>query len=250
MNYFKQHQRPPESRKAAPPKPGHCGGSTETGALRRLHQTRGSAQSPSNPVWLSSTRYKYGPSKCNGDRLPKDRLEDAVLTQLAGIYRDQRLIDQALADAAERGDRDRPQLEEALAGCRADIARTDRKLDRYYAAFESGELSATDCHERVHRHRVRLERLREQEADLSRRVATRADAPADVAALTELAGPISRTSSPVRAPNKRRNSSVSSSRRSACTTAAGSCRSTAFRRRCAQYLLRWAVQGSNLRPWD
>jgi site-specific DNA recombinase len=31
--------------------------------------------------YTCSTRYKYGPSKCNGDRLPKDRLEDAVLTQ-------------------------------------------------------------------------------------------------------------------------------------------------------------------------
>jgi hypothetical protein len=134
-----------------------------------------------------TTRYKYGPSKCEGDRLPKARLEDAVLTQLAGIYRDQRLIEQALADAAERSERDRPQLEEALAGCRAEIARTERKLDRYYQAFERGELSASDCHERVHGHRARLETLREQEAALSRRLATHADEPPDTAALTALA---------------------------------------------------------------
>ena len=38
--------------------------------------------------YACSTRYKYGPSKCNGDRLPKDRLEAAVLTQLAELYRD------------------------------------------------------------------------------------------------------------------------------------------------------------------
>ena len=35
--------------------------------------------------YACSTRYKYGPSKCNGDRLPKDRLEAAVLAQLAGL---------------------------------------------------------------------------------------------------------------------------------------------------------------------
>jgi site-specific DNA recombinase len=137
--------------------------------------------------YTCSTRYKYGPGKCDGDRLPKDRLEDAVLRQLAGIYRDQRLIEQALADAAERSERDQPQLEEALAGCRAEIARTERKLDRYYDAFETGELSAADCHERVHGHHARLETLREQEADLSRRLATDADELPDAAALTELA---------------------------------------------------------------
>jgi site-specific DNA recombinase len=134
-----------------------------------------------------STRYKYGPSKCNGDRLPKDRLENAVLAQLASIYRDQRLVRRALADAAERSERRRPQLEEALAGCRTEIARTKRKLDRYYEAFETGDLSASDCHERVDGHRARLETLREQEADLSRQLATQADEPPDTAALAGLA---------------------------------------------------------------
>ncbi len=122
--------------------------------------------------YTCSTRYKYGPNKCNGDRLPKDRLEDAVLTQLAGIYRDQQLIEHALAEAAERNNRDRPRLEETLAGCRAEINRTERKLDRYYDAFETADLSAADCRERVHGHRARLETLREQETDLSRRLAT------------------------------------------------------------------------------
>jgi site-specific DNA recombinase len=137
--------------------------------------------------YACSTRYKYGPSKCNGERLPKEQLEDAVLGQLAGVYRDQRLIEQALADAAERSERDRPQLEEALAGCRAEIARTERKLERYYEAFETGDLSAADCHERVHGHRARLETLREQEGALNRRLATHGDKPPDTAALAKLA---------------------------------------------------------------
>src|SRR5207237_6062686 len=33
----------------------------------------------------------------------------------------------------------------------------ERKLDRYYEAFESGELSAADCRNRVYGHRARLE---------------------------------------------------------------------------------------------
>ena len=53
-----------------------------------------------------------------------------------------------------------------------------------------------------------------------------------------------------RDPNRPKNSSGSSSKRSACTTAAGSSRPIGFRQRFAQRLLRWAEQGSNLRPWD
>src|SRR5205814_680950 len=49
---------------------------------------------------------------------------------------------------------------------RAEIAHTECKLDRYYDAFESGKLSAADCHKRVHGHAARHETLREQEADL------------------------------------------------------------------------------------
>jgi site-specific DNA recombinase len=51
--------------------------------------------------YACSTRYKYGPAKCNGERLPKDRLEAAVFAQLAELYRDGRLIEQALAEAAK-----------------------------------------------------------------------------------------------------------------------------------------------------
>ena len=65
--------------------------------------------------------------------------------------------------------------------------RTERKLDRYYEAFETGDLSASDCHERVHGHRAPLETLHEQGAALSRRLATHADEPPDTAALAELA---------------------------------------------------------------
>jgi hypothetical protein len=48
-----------------------------------------------------------------------------------------------------------------------------------------------------------------------------------------------------RAPSRQRSCCGSSSKRFACTTAAGSSPPTGFRRRFAQYLVRWAVLGSN-----
>ena len=77
-----------------------------------------------------STRYKYGRARCQGQRLSKDRLEHAVLAQLATIYRDGQLIGDVLTQAAEQASTDRPQHEQQLAGVRADIQNLERKIDR------------------------------------------------------------------------------------------------------------------------
>ena len=42
---------------------------------------------------------KYGPKACNGERIPRHKLETAVLRQLTGIYRDGPLITDAIATA-------------------------------------------------------------------------------------------------------------------------------------------------------
>jgi site-specific DNA recombinase len=137
--------------------------------------------------YACSTRYKYGPSTCNGDRLPKDRLEAAVLTQLADLYRDGRVIEKALADAAQHIETERPRIEEQLGATRAEIGRLEAKLERYFEAFEDGTLSPTDCQDRVRGHRARLEILREQEADLTHSLGTQAHTSPDTAALAGLA---------------------------------------------------------------
>jgi site-specific DNA recombinase len=137
--------------------------------------------------YACSTRYKYGPAKCNGDRLPKDRLEGAVLAQLAELYRDGHLIETALADLANATESERPELEEQLGSTRAEIARVENKLERYFAAFEDGKLAADLFQDRIRSHRDRLETLREREADLAAQLATHAHTPPDRAALAGLA---------------------------------------------------------------
>ena len=89
------------------------------------------------------------------------RLEAAVLSQLADLYRDGHLIEQALADVARHTESERPRVEEQLASTRADIGRLETKLERYFEAFEDGRLSAELCQERIRGHRTRLETLRE-----------------------------------------------------------------------------------------
>jgi site-specific DNA recombinase len=54
---------------------GHCG--------RAYVGTSAHGNGGRYTYYACSTRYKYGPAKCEGDRLPKERLEEAVLSQLA-----------------------------------------------------------------------------------------------------------------------------------------------------------------------
>jgi len=140
--------------------------------------------------YACSTRYKYGPEKCQGDRLPKDRLEELVLSQLASLYRDGDTIRQALADAAKLTESERPELQDRLDATQAEIAQLERKLERYFEAFETGDLSAALCQERVRGLRDRLETLHGHEADLTRQLARDGDTAPDAADLSDLADEI------------------------------------------------------------
>ncbi len=104
-------------------------------------------------------RQKYGPKACRNDRLPRAKLERAVLAQLASIYRDGDLIAQALARAQAEAERNRPEIEE--------IARAEHALERYYEAFEQGKLTPERCEQRLSRLQARLDDLHGQQAELA-----------------------------------------------------------------------------------
>jgi chromosome segregation ATPase len=138
--------------------------------------------------YACTSRQKYGPKSCRGDRLPRHKLEDAVLRQLAEIYRDGQLIHDALAHAREQAAHDRPALDERLASIRAEITRAERSIERYLDAFEQGKLSPDRCDERLGRLQSRLADLRAQEAELAETTTDdAADAPttADLAAAAQ-----------------------------------------------------------------
>ncbi len=112
-------------------------------------------------------RQKYGPKACDGERLPREKLEHAVLHQLASIYRDETLIGEAVAKAQSDAELRRPELEQRLASIAAEITRAEQALERYHDAFEQGKLSPERCEARLTRLQARLDDLRAQEAELS-----------------------------------------------------------------------------------
>jgi site-specific DNA recombinase len=91
--------------------------------------------------YACSGRQKHGPKACRNERLPRHKLEHAVLQQLASLYRDGDLVAEALAKAEEEAARTRPEIEQRLASIGAEITRAEQALERYYEAFEQGKLS-------------------------------------------------------------------------------------------------------------
>jgi site-specific DNA recombinase len=69
--------------------------------------------------YACSGRQKHGPKACRNERLPRQKLEHAVLQQLASLFRDGDLVAEALARAEQEAARTRPEIEQRLASIRA-----------------------------------------------------------------------------------------------------------------------------------
>ena len=122
--------------------------------------------------YACSGRQKLGPKGCDGERIPRDKLEAAVVAQLAALYRNGEVIHEAIEASAAQRHIDAAALEEQRRGLAEEIRRAERAIDRYYAAFETGDLDAKRFQTRVSALESRLADLREQDLDLAARVAT------------------------------------------------------------------------------
>jgi site-specific DNA recombinase len=117
--------------------------------------------------YTCSTRYRYGSTSCDADRLPQDALEEAILEQLVEVFSNTKLIAEALAEASREEAGDAEEAQRRTGAIRQEIAGAQRALDRYFAAFEEGSLSPADCQERVGRLRARIEALEAEERVLA-----------------------------------------------------------------------------------
>ena len=112
--------------------------------------------------------------RCRNDRVDADALESAVVSQLLDAYRDSDLFPAAVRFAVHQSPEHLAELDEQLASTTAAVAHSTSALDRYYAAFESGELAVSDL-------RGRLESL-ERQRDAQRHELTRLQHARDAAA--------------------------------------------------------------------
>jgi site-specific DNA recombinase len=143
--------------------------------------------------YACSGRQKLGRAGCDGERISRDKLESAVLTQLASLYRHGALIHKAVDEAATKRQAGRPALEERRHSLVEEIRRAERALDRYYHAFEDGNLDSGRFQTRVSALEARLNTLREQDAELAQQLAPEATSAPDTADLEAVADQLERT---------------------------------------------------------
>ena len=143
--------------------------------------------------YACSGRQKLGRRGCDGERINRDKLENAVLGQLADIYRDGTLIRQAITEVAARQAHDREELAEQRAALAKEIQQAERALDRYEQAFETGKLGIDRFAERVSGLDSRLETLREQDVQLAQDLATDAPTAPDTQDLAAVAQHLDQT---------------------------------------------------------
>ena len=136
--------------------------------------------------YACSGRQKLGRKACDGERLNRDKLERAVLSQLAGLYRNGKLIANALQRAYDEQAADRPALQEQQRTVVEEIRRAERALDRYYQAFESGDLDPGQFKTRLADLQEKLDTLHKQEDALAAQLADPAES-FDPQALTTVA---------------------------------------------------------------
>jgi hypothetical protein len=84
-------------------------------------------------------RQKYGPEACTGERLPREKLEQGVLRQLATVYRNEQLVGDALATAQAAAEQRRPELEQRLASIGAEITRTEQAARALLRSLRAGQ---------------------------------------------------------------------------------------------------------------
>lgn len=95
------------------------------------------------------SRQRYGNGACRADRLPADRLDDAVLQSLIDTYGDELLIEEAIKAAVTKVAIGSKQREAELQAVDTEPRKTEDTIERYLLAFETGTLTDVQCGERL-----------------------------------------------------------------------------------------------------
>ena len=116
--------------------------------------------------YVCFSRQRYGRGSCQGDRLPADQLETAILNQLVALLERSDLVRESINAAIVKRQEDRPDRQGEIDHVDASIKRTDASLARYFNAFESGSLPESACGERIAELNKQLSALRARHHEL------------------------------------------------------------------------------------
>jgi site-specific DNA recombinase len=130
-----------------------------------------SANGKRNRYYMCSTRQRYGPTGCTGERVRADELEAAVFAALIDVYSDPDLLRDATAFQVEASTAAVRHREDELMALDAELAKAEAAIERYMGAFENGTITEDMFGERVRELGVRAKSLRAKRAEAAMAVA-------------------------------------------------------------------------------
>ena len=95
------------------------------------------------------TRHRYGTEHCANDRLPAEKLEQAITRRLWKVLDDQELTSSAIEETYQCLTQRDGEHEAELAAVKRKLAETQAAMDRYFRAFENGTMPEDTCAPRL-----------------------------------------------------------------------------------------------------
>ena len=89
-----------------------------------------------------------------------------MLQALVDTYSDSELIDEAVREARDRSEADRPQHAQQVEVVEGEIRKTEEASERYFCAFEAGSMPEAQCAPRLRALSEKIAELRCRKADL------------------------------------------------------------------------------------
>jgi site-specific DNA recombinase len=119
------------------------------------------------PYYVCFTRQRYGRQHCEGDRLPAEELEQAIVAQLLSLLEQEPLVRQAIQQAFAELQAARPKRQADRSRLEAELRKTNEALDRYFRAFEEETLPAAACGNRIEELSEKLRGLEARREELA-----------------------------------------------------------------------------------
>lgn len=92
---------------------------------------------------------RYGTEHCANDRLPAEKLEQAVTQRLWQVLDDHDLTSRAIDEAYQRLTQRDSEHDDELAAIKQKLAETRSAMGRYFRAFEAGTMPEDTCAPRI-----------------------------------------------------------------------------------------------------
>jgi len=112
---------------------------------------------------------RWATHDCEQDYIRGDLLETAIIQDLKNMFMDDQFMARVWEEANKRLSAEKPDIDKEIRKVEAQVLKTQTSIDRYFEAFEAGDLKPALCNQKVQDLNARLEELEAEKQSLEAR---------------------------------------------------------------------------------